>query len=131
VDVQQNIGLVKTAFRYAITLNSITRTIILHYPGLCPRYRRIPVAMALKQKNSYLDIYVDYTTIYERTGYLLLSIQAIEREIANTTRALVAMRMGFELSSMLNEEAPSPFTSIYINYYLLCNNQLIINFRSL
>jgi hypothetical protein len=44
---------------------------------------------------------VDYTTIYERTGYLLLSIQAIEREIADPTRALVAMRMGFELSSML------------------------------
>ncbi|MCC6010768.1 MAG: hypothetical protein LM588_07290 [Fervidicoccaceae archaeon] len=44
---------------------------------------------------------MDYTTIHEHTGYLLLSIQAIEREIANPTRALVAMRMGFELSSML------------------------------
>jgi len=57
--------------------------------------------MALNQKKPYLDIYVDYTTIYEHTGYLLLSIQAIEREIANPARALVAMRMGFELSSML------------------------------
>jgi hypothetical protein len=68
VDVQQNIGFVKKAFRYAIASNGITRTIILHYPGLCPRYRRIPVAMALKQKNSYLDIYVNYATIYERTA---------------------------------------------------------------
>jgi hypothetical protein len=101
VDVQQNIGFVKKAFRYAIALNSITRTIILHYPGPCPRYRRIPVAMALNQKKPCLDIYVDYTTIYERTGYLFLSIQAIEREIASPTRALVAMLVGFELSSML------------------------------
>lgn len=121
MDVQQNIGLVKKAFRYAIASNSITRTIILHYSGLCPRYRRIPVAMALKQqKKPCLDVYVDYTAIYEHARYLLLSTQAIEREIANPTRALVAMRMSFELSSMLNEEAPSPFTSI-TNYYATTN----------
>jgi hypothetical protein len=57
---------------------------------------------------------MEYTAIYEHARYLLLSIQAIEREIANSTRALVAMRMGFELSSMLNEEAPSTSTSITI-----------------
>jgi len=55
----------------------------------------------LTRKNVSRHIRVDYTTIYERTGYSLLSIQAIEREIASPARALVAMRMGFELSSML------------------------------
>ena len=55
----------------------------------------------LTRKNVSLHTHVDYTTIHERTGYSLLSIQAIERDIASPTKALVAMLVGFELSSML------------------------------